>query len=89
MSQLNKSVVVIDEPDREVKEKEKELARKKKELERRERELKRREGERNKENCSSPNEVVFQNLERIVAGPSSHRDDDSDEDDKEMADFSK
>lgn len=57
LSQLNKSVVVIDEQRREVEEKEKELE--KKELEQRERELQRKEGERNKENCLNSKEVIL------------------------------
>ncbi|KAL9952982.1 hypothetical protein ACROYT_G040319 [Oculina patagonica] len=43
LTQLNKSVVVIDEPERDREEKEKELQRKKQELERREKEVSRKE----------------------------------------------
>ena len=79
LSLLNKSVVVIDEQGRDMEEKEKELERKKEELEQREREVQRKEGEGNKENCLNSNEVIFSNLERIVAGPFR---DESDEDEE-------
>ena len=82
LSLLNKSVVVIDEQGRDMEEKEKDLERKKEELEQREREVQRKEGNRNKEN-----EVVFSNLERIVAGP--FRDESYEDDENEMDDFGK
>ena len=44
MSQLNQSIVMVNEHDRDVEEKEMELARKKADLERREKEVKRKEG---------------------------------------------
>lgn len=43
MSQLNRSIVMVNEHDRDVEEKEMELARKKADLERREKEVKRKE----------------------------------------------
>ena len=86
LSLLNKSVVEIDEQGRDMEEKERELERKKEKLEQREREVQRKGG-RNKENCLNSSEVIFSNLERIVAGPFIDGSDDDEE--NEMDDFSK
>lgn len=74
MSQLNRSIVVVDEPRRETEEKEKELERKRAELERKEKEIQRKEQERE-----------LEEMRRIVQGPS--REDEDDEYDGENFDL--
>ena len=78
LTQLNKSVVVIDEHDRDLEDKEKELQRKK--LEWREKEVSKKEKRKS-------DDLLFANLESIAAGQSVVSDDE-DGDDSE-GDFSK
>lgn len=80
LTQLNKSVVVIDEHERDLEDKEKELQRKKLELERREKEVSKKEKRKS-------DDLLFANLESIAAGQSVVSDDE-DGDDSE-GDFSK
>lgn len=69
LTQLNKSVVVIDEPERDREEKEKELQRKKQELERREKEVLRKEKRKN-------DDLLFAKLKSMPAGQSVMEDDE-------------
>ncbi|XP_078375971.1 uncharacterized protein LOC144659419 [Oculina patagonica] len=77
LTQLNKSVVVIDEPERDREEKEKELQRKKQELERREKEVSRKEKRKN-------DDLLFNKLESMAAGQSVMEDEDVDESDEDF-----
>ena len=93
LTQLNKSVIVVDEHEREVEEKEKELERKKIDLDRREKEVQRKEEVHvsNEENCqtksrSTKDDELFDHLRNYVAGTctrSSMSSDENDEDEEE------
>lgn len=86
LTQLNKSVLVIDEHGREVEEKEKELERKKLEIVRREKEVQRKEEVANKENHQNKGEgrkrdVLMDKLRCLVASPSNRNHDTEDDED--------
>lgn len=94
LSQLNKSVVILDEQGRELEEKEKELQRKKLEPERREKEIQNREEVANKEKqqnrrvkSRTTDDLLFDKLRRMTAG-TSNRSDDEDGEDYAEEDFS-
>lgn len=84
MSQLNRSIVMVNEHDRDVEEKEMELARKKADLERREKEVKRKE----RGHAHNVLEVNNKNAMRArdmteIAGPSWRNVEEDDEDNDE------
>lgn len=84
LSQLNRSIVVMNEHDRDVEEKERELARKKYDLDRREKEVERKEGT----HAHNLHEVNEKNIMRTrdlseITGPSWRIIEEDDEDNEE------
>lgn len=84
MSQLNRSIVMVNEHDRDVEEKEMELARKKADLERREKEVKRKERghAHNVLEVNNKSAMRTRNMTEI-AGPSWRNVEEDDEDNDE------
>ncbi|XP_068697467.1 DNA ligase 1-like [Montipora foliosa] len=87
MSQLTRSIVMVNEHDRDVEEKEMELARKKADLERREKEVKRKEGG-DADNVLEVNKNAMRTRDMSeIAGPSWRNVEEDDEDSDEYLDF--
>lgn len=87
MSQLTRSIVMVNEHDRDVEEKAMELARKKADLERREKEVKRKEGG-DAHNVLGVNKNAMRRRDMSeIAGPSWRNTEEDDEDNDEYLDF--